>query len=376
MRRSGRAGAPAAAGREFPGASGFWPARRGWYNPPAMSDAPVAAAAVARLERALERGRLGHGWLFTGGDEPALAAAARHLAGLLVCTRPPRRTPAGLPLAACGACAGCRRNALDEHPDVSWVRPESRTRQVRVEQVRELIRLMQLKPAEAAYKVGILAAAHRMNDEGANAFLKTLEEPPPRTVLLLLSTEPDRLLETIRSRCQRLALPETGGGPGAEDAAWLAGFAAAAAGTGRALLDRYRLLDALLARLKALREQAAAELGARSALERHDDLDPKLRDQLEDELAAAIEGEYRRRRAEALAALEWWLRDVWLARLGHDAGRAALPDLAAATRAVAARLSPAEAEANLATLAEARRLLHTNVQEALVLEVALLRLKL
>ena len=340
-----------------------------------MSDAPAACAAVTRLERALERGRLGHGWLFTGDDEAALAAAARHLAGLLVCTQPPRRAPHGLPLAACGACPGCRRNALDEHPDVSWVRPESKTRQIRVEQVRELIRLMQLKPAEAAHKVGVIAAAHRMNDEGANTFLKTLEEPPPRTVLVLLSTEPDRLLETIRSRCQRLTLPEAGGGPAAA-AGWLGGFAAAAAGTGRALLDRYRLLDVLLAQLKGLREQAAAELGARSPLERHDDLDPKLRDQLEDELAAAVEGEYRRRRGAALDSLEWWLRDIWLACLGRDAGRAARPDLAAATHAVAARLTPADAEANLATLAEAQRLLHTNVQEALVLEVALLRLKL
>lgn len=340
-----------------------------------MSDAPVAAAAVARLERALERGRLGHGWLFTGGDELALAAAARHLAALLVCMQPPRRAANGLSLAACGTCPACRRTARDEHPDVSWVRPESKTRLVRVEQVRELIRLMQLKPAEAAHKIGVIVAAHRMNDEGANAFLKTLEEPPPRTVLVLLSTEPDRLLETIRSRCQRLSLPETGDGPGA-DAAWLAGFAAAAAGTGRALLDRYRLLDVLLAQLKGLREQAAAELGARSPLERHDDLDPKLREQFEDELAAAVEGEYRRRRAAALAALEWWLRDIWLACLGRDAGLLALPALAGPTRTVAARLPPADAEANLATLAEAQRLLHTNVQEALVLEVALLRLKL
>jgi DNA polymerase III subunit delta' len=340
-----------------------------------MSVPEVPPAAAARLERALERGRLGHGWLFSGPDEAALAATARHLAALLVCARPPRRAANGLPLAACGACAACRRVARDEHPDVAWVRPESKTRLVRVEQVRELIRLMQLKPAEAPHKLGIVAAAHRMNEEGANTFLKTLEEPPPRTVLVLLATEPDRLLETIRSRCQRLALPDTGGNA-ATGAEWLAGFAAAADAAGRSLLDRYRLLDVLLAHLKATRERVAADLGAQSALERHEDLDPGVRDQLEGELAAAVEGEFRRRRGEALAALEWWLRDVWLLCLGQAEGLLSLPALAPHSRAVAQRLQPADADANLATLAEAQRLLHTNVQDALVLEVALLKLKL
>ncbi|MFN0067812.1 MAG: ATP-binding protein [Limisphaerales bacterium] len=340
-----------------------------------MSAPEVPPAAALRLERALERGRLGHGWLFTGPEEAALAATARHLAALLVCAQPPRRAANGLPLAACGSCAACRRVALDEHPDVAWVRPESKTRVVRVEQVRELIRLMQLKPAEAPHKLGIVAAAHRMNEEGANTFLKTLEEPPPRTVLVLLSTEPDRLLETIRSRCQRLALSDTGGNAAA-GAAWLAGFALAAAGTGSSLLDRYRLLDVLLAHLKATRETVAAELGAQSALERYDDLDPNLREHFEGELAAAIEGEFRRRRGDALAALEWWLRDIWLLCLAQAEGLLSLPALAPHSRVVARRLQPADADANLASMAEARRLLHTNVQEALVLEVALLKLKL
>jgi DNA polymerase-3 subunit delta' len=339
------------------------------------ADPPPSDPVLERLGRALDRGRLGHAWLFTGPDLEVLGDAARRLAALVNCAAPPRRGAAGLPAAACGACRHCRRIAADLHPDVLWLRPESKTRIIPIDPVRGLMGALQLKPTEAAVKVGVLAAADRLNAAAANAFLKTLEEPPARSLLLLLSTEPDRLLETILSRCQRLNL----GGerrPDAATAAWAECFAAAAATPAKTLLERYRLLDTLLARLVAVREAVEKELAARSPLERHDDVEPELRGQWEDQLAAAIEGEYRRRRAETLAALEWWLRDVWLLALGQPEGLLGLPAAAGHSRAVAARVRPAEAAANLAVVADTQRLLHTNVQEALALEVALLKLRL
>ena len=156
-------------------------------------------------------------------------------------------------------------------------------------------------------------AADRLNAQAANAFLKTLEEPPARSVLILLTIEPQRLLETILSRCLRLNF--FGDGARAPDPAqmeWLARFDALAAGGQKSLLSRYRLLDMLLQKLGEIRSHVEEALTARSPLQQHDEVEKELREKWEDELTAAIEAEYRRRRAEALLLMQWWLRDVWL----------------------------------------------------------------
>ncbi|MGO8681205.1 MAG: hypothetical protein ACLQU6_09855, partial [Limisphaerales bacterium] len=222
----------------------------------------------------------------------------------------------------------------------------------------------------------------------ANAFLKTLEEPPGKSVLILLSTEPQRILETILSRCLRLNF--FGEGTRSPDPAqmeWLAHFDALAAHEQKSLLGRYRLLDALLQRLGEIRVRVEETLTARSPLQQHDEIDKDLREKWEDELAAAIEAEYRRQRAEALLLVQWWLRDVWLSTLRPDkigttedgrtlaAGGSLLkfPEISGA-EAVARRITPRQALENLQTLEQTQRLLHTNVQEALALEVSLLKL--
>jgi len=104
----------------------------------------------------------------------------------------------------CDACPNCRKIDHDTHADIHWARPESKSRIITVEQMRELMREIQLKPTEAGYKIAVIAAADRLNVQAANAFLKTLEEPPAKSVLILLTIEPQRILETILSRCLRL----------------------------------------------------------------------------------------------------------------------------------------------------------------------------
>jgi DNA polymerase-3 subunit delta' len=216
-----------------------------------------------------------------------------------------------------------------------------------------------------------------MNVQAANAFLKTLEEPPSRSLLILLSTEPQRLLETILSRCLRLTV---GGGSNgladSADAQWLTQFSSAVARPQTSLLNRFLLLDGLLARLNDIRKTIEHDLSTRSPLETYDEPDPGLREKWEDELAAAIEAEYRKRRSDLLNTLHWWLRDVWVLRTTNDPGIARLPDLSAQTAQLAARLSPLHALENLSVLERTRRLLETNVQEALALEVGLLKLNL
>jgi DNA polymerase-3 subunit delta' len=313
------------------------------------------------------------------GDRlPALEAAARELAQILNCQKPPRRFPSGYAIAPCGACRSCRNIHQDTHPDVEWLRPESKLRVITIDQIRDLMRTIHLKPYEAEYKVSVIVAADRLNEQSANAFLKTLEEPPEKTLLLLLTTEPERVMETILSRCLRLVCTDAAGAafsPTAQD--FLRDFGdhlATAAEKG--LLGKYRLLGMLQQRLSDLRGEIEKELTARSPLEKYEDAEPQQRERWQDELTAAIEAEYRLRRSELLNALQCWFRDIWLACSSQTQDLFFFPELAAQTQAIARRLAPSDAQENLEAIERTHRLLHTNVQEALTLEVCLLKLKL
>lgn len=329
---------------------------------------------VQLLQRSLARGRLGHAYLFTGHQLEQLETIARTLAKTLNCQNPVKTN--GVATDCCDDCLSCRKIENENHADLHWARPESKSRIISVDQTRELMREIQLKPTEAGYKIAIIAGADRLNAQAANAFLKTLEEPPQKSVLILLSTEPSRILETILSRCLRLNFSaETARTLSAEQAYWLQQFSSAAAAGQKSLFGRYRLLDSLLQHLNALRARVDEALSARSPLEKYSDAEKDLREKWEDELAAGIEAEYRRQRAEVLLLLQWWLRDVWLCTLAAGEELLHLPQIAGADE-VAKRISTRQAQENLSVIEQTQRLLHTNVQEALALEVGLLKLQL
>ncbi len=329
------------------------------------------------LQRSLERGRLGHAYLFTGGHLPALEAVARTLAKTLNCQNPPRRAPSGAALDSCDECLSCRKINHDTHPDIRWVRPESKLRLLTIDQVRDILDVVRLRPTEAEHKVAIMVAADRLNVQAGNAFLKTLEEPPAKSVLILLSTEPMRMMDTILSRCLRLNFGgETGRPRDATLTAWLEMVVQTVLRHEKGLLGRYRLLGVLAGELTKLKTGIEESLTASSPIERYDDLDPKLREKWEDELAAAIEAEYRRQRTDVLACLQWWLRDIWLCALNAGQIHMTFPEFASATQAVARRISTSEALENLRVLEQTQWLLGSNVQESLAIEVGLLKLKL
>src|SRR5256885_14539635 len=241
---------------------------------------------IQLLQRSLERGRLGHAYLFGGSDLAELEKIARTLAKAVNCQAPPRRSSAGLPLDCCDRCESCRKIEALNHPDISWIRPESKSRVITIEQMRDLMQTVHLKPTVAAFKFGMIVAADRLNVQAANAFLKTLEEPPANSVLVLLSTEPQRVLETILSRCLRLNFP---GEPMRDEAAlaWVSRFSEMASAEQRSLLSMYQLLSVLLNRLNQVKSEISESLTKRSPLERYDDIDPKVREKWEEELAAA-----------------------------------------------------------------------------------------
>lgn len=340
----------------------------------AFKDFPEQEQGVKLLQRSLERGRVAHGYLFSGQQLDDLEVIARTLIKTLNCLEPVKAN--GVAVDCCDTCVNCRKIDGQGHADVHWVRPESKSRVILIEQMRELMQEVNLKPAEAQYKAAVIVAADRLNVNAANAFLKTLEEPPARSVLILLTTEPQRVLETILSRCLRLNF--AGDGKARFDAAqleWLGQFSAMAAGDQKSLLGRYRLMDVLLKKLAEMRESVTTSLEARSPLEQFPDAEKDLREKWEDELKAAVEAEYRRQRMDLLLLMQWWLRDVWLQTLACGQELLNFPKLTE-TQAVAARLSPERARENLRVLEQTQRLLHTNVQEALALEVSLLKLQL
>ena len=329
---------------------------------------------VQLLQRSLARGRLGHAYLFTGHQLETLETLATTLAKTLNCQHPV--TTGGVATDCCDECLSCKKIGGENHGDIHWARPESKSRIISVDQMRELMRVIQLKPNEASYKVAIISGADRLNVQAANAFLKTLEEPPFKSILILLSTEPSRILETILSRCLRLNFSvESARTLSAGQSIWLQQFSSAAAAEQKSLFGRYRLLDSLLQHLNALRAGVEESLSARSPLEKYDEAEKNLREKWEDELAAGIEAEYRRQRTEVILLLQWWLRDVWLYTLSIGEELLHLPGIAGADE-VARRISPRQALENLQVIEQTQRLLHTNVQEALALEVGLLKLQL
>jgi DNA polymerase III subunit delta' len=346
----------------------------------AFKNIPKQTSGIQLLQRSLARGRLGHAYLFNGDSLEELELLARTLAKTLNCQNPSQID--GNATDCCDECLSCRKIDNENHADIFWVRPESKSRQIKIEQItrrdespaRVVNEFVNLKPTEGKYKVGVIVAAERMTAQATNSFLKTLEEPPQNSVLILLSTEPQRILETILSRCLRLNFSGNGKrelNPAEND--WLEKFGALAAAGQKNLLGRYLLLDTLLQKLAQIRAQVDESLTARSPLEKYDEVEKDLRDKWETELAAAIEAEYRRHRADLLLLVQWWLRDVWLHTLVAGGDLLQFPNSSGAEM-VARRVTPRQALENLHTLDETQRLLHSNVQEALTLEVGLLKL--
>jgi DNA polymerase-3 subunit delta' len=356
-----------------------------------FKDFPDQQQGIQLLQRSLERGRLGHGYLFTGHQLGTLEGLARSLAKTLNCLHPIRSEGVGID--CCDKCLNCQKIDHGNHADVHWVRPESASRVVTIDQMRELMQQINLKPTEAEYKVATIVAADRLNSSAANAFLKTLEEPPPKSILILLTTEPQRLLETILSRCLRLNFAGEGQRPlDPEQMAWLVAFSEMAAKPQKSLLGRYRLMDVLLRKLNQMKETISESLTARSPLQKYQEVEKNLQERWEKELKAAIEAEYRRQRADLLAVLQNWLRDVWLRTLARPNEQKSevrdsrpadrlMDDLlifpkVAATSDVAQRISAKDAMENLRIMEQLQRWLATNVQEALAMEVGLLKLHL
>ena len=310
-----------------------------------------------------QRASFPHALLIHGPRGIGKHALALNFAQALLCETP---RADGL---ACGACAGCRYAVAGQHPDLMRLEllvidPEEDTLEVTeiisIDRVRALTEFVQLTSHRQRAKVAVIAPAERMNAAAANALLKTLEEPPPGTYLILVSDQPQRMPATLRSRCRKLAAPLP---DSAEARAWLA-----AQGVARPDVALAQAAGAPLRALAiadpAVQEERRAWLTALSAPERLS----------APGLAARIDaGGKDERRARLAHALEWliaWTAD--LARIVAGDTARQNPDAAAPLGRLATRVAPLALFRYHRSLLQQRAMLSHPLQPRLVAEAMLL----
>ncbi|MES2309581.1 MAG: hypothetical protein V4507_12065, partial [Verrucomicrobiota bacterium] len=274
---------------------------------------------IERFEVGLREKRLAHAYLVTGSNRDQVLAIVEHLADLVLQT------------------------SHVDHPDYYKVQPESKSRRIRIEQIRDLERSLYLKSMKSEYKVAVILDADRMclgQAEAANAFLKTLEEPPVKTLLFLTSTQPQALLATIISRCIKLDLVLDKEQGTENDEMWEAFISAWKSVSGAPAIRAYR------------RSQLLIELFAEQREQVQDSFETALKDAEDEEaengVKALIESEFLSARGELMIRLQQW---YWKESL-DESGLPNRPD----------------AVKGLMLLSELQNTLQTNVDAALSIE--------
>lgn len=322
--------------------------------------------AVAVLQRAIEGGHLAHAYLISGPSGVGKGTLARRLAQTLSCLDP---LPGPAP---CLACRACRQVEAGDAPDIERIaiggvcdesghadHAADNSTRLRICQVRRLERVTSLAPFAAPRRIFVIDTADDLQTEAAHALLKTLEEPPATVLVLLLATDGDALLPTIRSRCQELVLRP------APVAALTAALVAAGAQPDDALAlarlarGRYGVAQRMRAdpTVAVLRETVTDDIERLTTAGRNERFD----------YAETLAGRWQREREATLATLElwreWW-RDQLLAAAGAGTSDGGTPP----------RYSTAEALQAVRAVQQAREHLLENTNAQLAVEVMMLDL--
>src|SRR6266566_4810069 len=312
-------------------------------------------AALEYLQRAHQQNRLAHAYLISGPPGSGKQLLAAELASLVNGT-----------------------NANDvfssKAREIFVAQPESRSRRIVISQIRELEHALHMRASNGRRKVAIISEADRLQPQAANAFLKTLEEPPKDSLLLLLSALPEALPDTILSRCIAIPLATSGEqrvtaeeaelvnllGDGANEQTWSIQYA-------------YRIAQGFQRLLSAIREQIKtenAEMLKREEARYRNSTDGAWLEDREEYYKALAESLYIQRRAKLIETLLKWWSDVL--RASSDLNMRDLPAAKKQTAAVAKRSTAPEILRRIRRLEELRDHLGRNVQEALAIEVAFL----
>jgi DNA polymerase-3 subunit delta' len=312
--------------------------------------------ALDLLRRAHEQNRLGHAYLISGPPGSGKRALAADVASVVNGTK----------------SSDVFTTAARE---IFVAEPESKSRRIVIEQVRNLEHSLQMRAPTGRRKVAIISEADRLQPQAANAFLKTLEEPPENSLLLLLSALPEVLPDTILSRCIPIPLAGSSNGRPVHDIDLVELLRAIANDKTWSVQHAYRLAQNLHRILSAIRDEiraANAEALKGEEAKYRNSTDGSWLEEREDYYKALTESVYLERRARLIETLFVWWSDVLRAKSGVE--RRDLPSLKKETANVAGRFSMAEILRRIRRLEEMRDHLGRNIQEALAIEVAFLRI--
>lgn len=312
-----------------------------------------------RLKQAKAKGRTGQAYLLVGDDVEFLEKFAYAWAQTAACLSP---NPDG---SACGHCQCCTLFKNNAYPELHTIRPQSKSRTITVDDMRDFEHVISLSTPSGFLKIGMLVEAERLNTSSQNAFLKTLEEPPQNTMLLLLTVSPRTLLPTTKSRCQTISLLRN-----KQDYSQIAeqGLfkyisllkrqAGASAGI-KAAAGIAKILTA---------QHANAEEIIQSQKDSNWDKveDPKIRKQLEEERKAKIEAEYVRLRNIVTSAIQAWFLQRML--IASDADSSLLPNPEILKDAPCPKVPMEEAVQDIKYVADFLKALSGNVDEKIALD--------
>jgi DNA polymerase III subunit delta' len=308
-----------------------------------------AESALNLLQAADQRERLSHAILLTG---PETAEKDRFVEQLFMLLN--------------------RVDSARLHPDFHRIEPESKSRRILVEQIRELEAALRLRSRSARVKFGLISEADRMMQQAANAFLKTLEEPPSGSLLILTTALPDALLDTVRSRCMLVRLRPAGSEPLGPAAVSLLETTAAIwkqePATVAGALKIARHWQTLLAEARAAISSEHDEVLRTETATYKQTTDGRWLEDREARLSVATERRYIQARGQLLSALILFFGDA--IRLQSSSAQLELGSLTPLASEFARSLTTPDALRRLAALEELADHLARNVQESLAIEVA------
>lgn len=322
------------------------------------------------IAAAQQRARMAHAYLICGdsgsGKELLAAKLIQMLSG--------KNTQGGMDLF--GEPVKVETPPLDELAS-TWVRilrPQMKSRRISIEEIRELEQSLHLAAPEGLSKVGVLVEADRLTEQAANAFLKTLEEPPRRTILLLLTSNPQRMLPTILSRCVKM--PLLGGRRlleqgGAELVSALNRAAQRGFGTPVGAMHLKSVFAAFLAESREAAEAAAKAAAKEENSTYKDGTDGTWLKSRESFHKASAEAEYLETRDRLFEVLMAWMAD--LLRLNTGSAGLDFPETSPALLEVARSQTQAGLLQRMEALDALRRTLETNAYEPLAIEVGFLK---
>jgi DNA polymerase-3 subunit delta' len=323
------------------------------------------------VKSAHERGRLAHAFLISGPRGSGKERLAARIVKML-----DSRGGGGGGLDLFGEPVVEEVPPLDELAG-EWVkvlRPQSKSRRILIDAMRELEKSFYVSSGPKTWKVGVICDADRMNPNSTNAFLKTLEEPPPQSLMLLLTANPGALLPTVLSRCVGIPLtgePDLSEGSGADLLAALEQAARVGFGSASVALTLKSVFSSILESSKAEAVEAAEALLKEEEKALNKGFEGDWLKRREEALKATAESEYIEQRARLFDVLQSWMADVLRCKTG--AGGLDFPGSAEITALLAGTEDLSRLVRRMEAVGEMRSNLDTNAQEQLALEVGFLK---